>query len=335
MAKLNDMIREFRESIHQSIDAVAMLMQMTPEQYSRLEEDWIPPDNILERLCALFEWNYQDVRRIALHGPRDSSPGNYSPDADSSAQVEAGAASPESGSFHEQLRNAREQVEQSPEGMATLLGTSVEYYLALENSVIPDDDLLRRICSLFSWNFKQVRQKLLTRHNPVFAPARPPLSAEEMRVESPGMQQPEIPEGAEPKPLGQRLREAREEVEQTREGLALLLQVNPEFYARIESGDIVPDQDLLKRIAAVFRWNYHELLKQEQRSSCGQLPPSFQGLRLSAKSDSERELREIMRAISEGWHNLGSEQRRSLLIQLELIRDTVHTNIHKPAGKLK
>ncbi len=326
MAKLNDMIREFRESINQSIEAVAMLMQMNPEQYARLEEDWVPPDNIIQRLCTLFEWNYQDVRRIALQEPRGSSVVNASVEMDSSSQGEIGVASPESGSFHEQLKNAREQVGQSAEGMATLLGTSAEYYLALEDSVLPDDDLLRRICSLFTWNFKQVRQKILTRHNPVFASARPPLSADEMQVESTGMPQPEIAGSPEPKPLGQRLREAREEVEQTPEGLALLLQVNPEYYALIEAGETVPDQQLLKRIAAVFRWNYHELLKHEQRSSRGRLPSTFQGLRLSAKSDSERELRAVMREISEGWQNLGPEKQRSLLAQLELIRDTVNTN---------
>ena len=52
------MIREFREDIGQSIEGLALLMQLEPDEFARLEEDWIPPDDILKRLCALFEWNY-------------------------------------------------------------------------------------------------------------------------------------------------------------------------------------------------------------------------------------------------------------------------------------
>ena len=57
MAKLNEMIKEFRLSIDQSVEAIALLMQMDSDDYARLEEDWIPPADILQRLCALFEWN--------------------------------------------------------------------------------------------------------------------------------------------------------------------------------------------------------------------------------------------------------------------------------------
>ena len=55
MAKLNEMIKDFRLSIDQSIEALALLMQMDPEEYARLEEDWKRPAGILRRLCALFE----------------------------------------------------------------------------------------------------------------------------------------------------------------------------------------------------------------------------------------------------------------------------------------
>ena len=41
MAKLNEMIREFRESINQSVEALAMLLQLSPEEYNQLEENWI------------------------------------------------------------------------------------------------------------------------------------------------------------------------------------------------------------------------------------------------------------------------------------------------------
>ena len=70
MAKLNEMIKEFRLSIDQSVEAIALLMQMDPDDYARLEEDWIPPADILQRLCTLFEWNYQDISRLALNTPQ-------------------------------------------------------------------------------------------------------------------------------------------------------------------------------------------------------------------------------------------------------------------------
>ena len=39
MSELNQKIREFREDIGQSIEALALLMQMEPEEFARLEED--------------------------------------------------------------------------------------------------------------------------------------------------------------------------------------------------------------------------------------------------------------------------------------------------------
>ena len=69
MSELNQRIREFREDIGQSIEGLALLMQMEPEEFARLEVDWIPSDEILQRLCSLFEWNYKDIKRLAQKTP--------------------------------------------------------------------------------------------------------------------------------------------------------------------------------------------------------------------------------------------------------------------------
>ena len=83
MAKLNEMIREFRESINQSVEALAMLLQLSPEEYNQLEENWNPPDSVLERICTLFEWNYQDIKRISIQGPfNEDSESEEADDAD-------------------------------------------------------------------------------------------------------------------------------------------------------------------------------------------------------------------------------------------------------------
>ena len=69
MSILNEKILEFRENVGQSIEGLALLMQMDPEEYAELEKDWIPSDEILQRLCSLFEWNYKDIKRIADNSP--------------------------------------------------------------------------------------------------------------------------------------------------------------------------------------------------------------------------------------------------------------------------
>ena len=47
MSKLNEMIREFREGIGQSIEGLALLLQIEPDEFAQLEEDWVPPDDII------------------------------------------------------------------------------------------------------------------------------------------------------------------------------------------------------------------------------------------------------------------------------------------------
>ena len=237
MAKLNEMIREFRESINQSVEALAMLLQLSPEEYNQLEENWNPPDPVLERICTLFEWNYQDIKRISLQGPF-----NEDPDSEEEGDADTGQSSPASLPFAQKLAQARMEAGQTPEGMAMLLGVSEDYYLLLEENTQPDDDLLRRICGLFHWNYNEVLQKLRTRNHPLYSTTRPPLSFDEMRMDEISGSFPELPEIQAPQPLNQRIRQAREEVSQSIEGLALLLQLNPEYYEKLDSGEITPDE---------------------------------------------------------------------------------------------
>jgi len=123
MAKLNEMIREFRESINQSVEALAMLLQLPPEEYNQLEENWNPPDPVLERICTLFEWNYQDIKRISLQGPF-----NEDSDSEEEGDADTGQSSPASLPFAQKLAQARMEAGQTPEGMAMLLGVSEDYY---------------------------------------------------------------------------------------------------------------------------------------------------------------------------------------------------------------
>ena len=103
----------------------------------------------------------------------------------------------------------------------------------------------------------------------------------------------------------------------------MLLQVSPEYYKQIEIGEIAPNEELLTRIAAIYQWNYQELLKDERRSRFNHLQNPVTVLQTQTRGDASRELREVIQNISEGWIHLRHEQQRSLLIQLELIRDTI------------
>ena len=330
MAKLNEMIREFRESINQSVEALAMLLQLSPEEYNQLEENWNPPDPVLERICTLFEWNYQDIKRISLQGPF-----NKDSDSEEAGDADTGQSSPASLPFAQKLAQARMEAGQTPEGMAMLLGVSEDYYLLLEENTQPDDDLLRRICGLFHWNYNEVLQKLRTRNHPLYNTTRPPLSFDEMRMDEVSGSFPELPEIQAPQPLNQRIRQAREEVSQSIEGLALLLQLNPEYYEKLESGEITPDEELLKKICALFQWNYQELIKEERRSSFKDFHLGQNQLKNRSLHDANRELKLVVRDINEDWSHLNREQQRLLLNQLELIRDTMKRWKQSIPGKSK
>ena len=330
MAKLNEMIREFRESINQSVEALAMLLQLSPEEYNQLEENWNPPDPVLERICTLFEWNYQDIKRISLQGPF-----NKESDSEEAGVTDTGQSSPASLPFAQKLAQARMEAGQTPEGMAMLLGVSEDYYLLLEENTQPDEDLLRRICGLFHWNYNDILQKLRTRNQPLYSTTRPPLSFEEIRKDEQSGVFPGLPEIQAPQPLNQRIRQAREEVSQSIEGLALLLQLNPEYYEKMESGEITPDEELLKKICTLFQWNYQELIKEERRSSFKDFHLGQNQLKNRSLNDANRELKLVVRDINEDWSHLNREQQRLLLNQLELIRDTMKRWKKSVPGKSK
>jgi transcriptional regulator with XRE-family HTH domain len=312
VAKLNEMIKEFRISIDQSTEALALLMQVNQEDYARLEEDWIPPADILQRLCTLFEWNYQEISRLALNTPQ----------ARQAPAVEGGRAR---ATFGEQLQTERLAVGQTLEGLATLLGIPVDYYQALEESVIPSDELLRKICAMFEWNYRQVRQRLITSTTPNFGGYQPPLSARDIRTRFPETL--ETPEwNATPTEsrfsLGERLREAREDFGQPAEALALLLQITPELYEEIEQNLTRPSQELIRQICALFEWNYNEVVHQFRHQNRQLWQPAITHLN-NLEPHQVQKLQGLQDEITSGWKELTKEQRDTLLSQLELVRDTI------------
>ena len=311
MAKLNEMIRDFRLNIGQSVEALALLMQMDPEDYARLEENWIPPEDVLERLCALFEWNYQEVKQLAQRTP--------------SHRKRVEEPSSEQWSLAKMLREARENAGQPPLGIATLMGIPEEQYASFEAGESVPEELLQRLCTLYRWNFHQVRQRVRRHNAMVFTGPQKPLSFEELRERLPPAAPLQLPELEEhpTSGIGTLLRQTREGLGQSIDGVSLLLEVSPDYYELLEAGEVAPDDELLRRIASVFRWNYNELRSREQKLRMSRLRPSVTQLPEGGSFSQRRHLREVFDGITKGWDRLNKTQRDALMAQLELVRDSV------------
>ena len=234
MSKLNEMIREFRADIGQSIEGLALLMQLEPDEFARLEEDWIPPDDILKRLCALFEWNYNDIKRLADKTPSVKSKKKELEKPDSSLAEETSAKT-EVPQFAKMIQEARITAGQNTLGIATLLSIAPDYYEEFESGLIPPDDLLRKLCSLYGWNYKQIQQKINS-HSPIlYGTRQPPLPVKEMQARLPKIELPEIPDIPEGVTLHELIQQSRIEAKQNVKGISLLLQISTEYYEQIEA----------------------------------------------------------------------------------------------------
>ncbi len=315
MKNFNQMVREFRLSIGQSVEGLALLLGLSAEDYQRLEEDWVPPDDFLRKLCSLFQWNYQEtLQKIRLSGSGTSQK-KTSPASES---VES-----KPNTFADMLRTSREKVGQPPEAIALLLNIPVGEYLEIEAGKTPPDSLLRQICSLFSWNFLQVQRKLMSQTTSVFTNL-PIHSKSQLNKKPPPALTLEAPES---ETLGQRLTKARENFGQSVEGIALLLNLSPDEYAELEQGKM-PDTELLKRIAALFRWNYNELQLLVRNTNAHQMQPSVTQLQ-KLQGPRDGKFQAILEDLQKSWGFLSTQQQDMLLTQLEILRDTAQRFIAK------
>lgn len=321
MAKFNQMVKEFRESIKQTPEGVALLLQIRPADYLKLEEDWIPPEDLLERVCSLFSWNYQDIRRTIATDP--NAPASMRSSAQP-VQRESLAPRPPS-DFNTMLRESREEIGQSPEAIAMLLNMQLQEYLDLEHNRIPTDQVLQKICSMFGWNYRQVRQRLIINTSPPIVATQQPLTLQELQSlrESRAVQEADIPLRSTPanrETLGENLRRARETIGQSTQAIAMLLNIDDATYEAFENG-MAPSPDMLRRIAALFRWNYNELRILVNTENIQQFQPTVH-VNKSGQQAATQQLSKITKEIQQTWPNLSAQQQQSLLAQLDLIKET-------------
>tara|TARA_B100000945_G_scaffold320858_1_gene332447 strand:- start:1106 stop:2092 length:987 start_codon:yes stop_codon:yes gene_type:complete len=322
MSNLSQMIREFRKDIGQSIEGLALLMQMEPQEFARLEKDWIPPDEILKRLCSLFEWNYKDIKRIAENSPNSKTNENRLENKQINFVVGKSdqiAPTPLAALLRESRNNAR----QNTKGISTLLGVSFDYYEEIEAGLVPPDNILRKLCSLYGWNYKQIQQKIKTQSTHILGTRQPPLPVSEIQARIPKVKIPDIEEFSQGVPLHEQIKQARLEADQNVEGISLLLQINPEYYRKIELGDAVPEPELLKKISTLYGWNYHEILNREKSSKLSQFQPTVTFRESPDSTVNDLKLRETQAEIAENWRKISKDDQKTLLTQLEFIRDSM------------
>ena len=322
MSELNQRIREFREDIGQSIEGLSLLMQMEPDEFARLEVDCIPSDEILQRLCSLFEWNYKDIKRLAQKTP-NSKPKKKNHDNKQQVYEEGKSDDIAPTPLAGMVRESRNNAGQDTKGISTLLGVSLDYYAEIESGLVPPDNIIRKLCSLYGWNYKQIQQKIKTQSTHILGTRQPPLPASEIKARLTKVEIPEIDETSSGILLNEHIKRARVEADQNVEGISLLLQINPEYYQQIESGDAVPDPALLKKISTLYGWNYHEVLNREKNAQLSQFQPTVTILESSDASVNDLKLRETQAEIAENWKTISKENQQTLLTQLEFIRDSM------------
>ena len=318
MSKLNEKILEFRENVGQSIEGLALLMKMEPDEYVELEKEWIPPDNLLKKLCSLFEWNYIEIKKLAVNSSSKNQKKNNS-ESTSNSIINNNDEDSRVALFSKMIIEARNKVKQDEEGIATLMGIPVEYYKEIEGGLLPPNELIRKLCTLFGWNYKQIKQKInaqSTMHfdtrQLIIDPSKNSkcLSKDETQFNT---------DIEPPIPFYELIHRARVDADQNVEGISLLLQISPELYEQIESGTVKPEPDLLKRISSLFGWNYHDLLNREKSSNFEQLLPAITKLDSKEISKTEVKLKKIQNEIEDKWKKISKEHQETLLTQLDFL----------------
>ncbi len=236
--------------------------------------------------------------------------------------------------FHELLREAREKANQTAEVMALLLNMEEHDYRALERGdAYPDNETLKRLCLMMEWNYHDAQRMII---NEMAAPGRassgavPAAGEGEQAMEAlqsvPFDSAGEQPAGR-PDTLGNRLRAVRERTGQSEGIIAMLLNVDPDTYRRLERGE-PPTDELLRRISIVYDWNYYDLIALLRSEQARALHPRQLGSPYPGASGHQHRLQSLLDELERAFPALPEAQQQYLLAQLELIRDTARRHQH-------
>jgi transcriptional regulator with XRE-family HTH domain len=190
----HEMLLQARVAASQTVDAMAILLNMSPEQYEQLESGRYPDDETLRRLCKMMGWNYYEAQRLIINEmisphpklapgaakrwtPLRPSPGAAGAGAPAPRERPTVAAAP-SDTLGSRLREARARMGQSKEMGAMLLNCGVEDYERYERGDPPPDEVLRRMSLVFNWNYLELMDMMRSEQAHAFQPrlAAPPFA---------------------------------------------------------------------------------------------------------------------------------------------------------------
>ena len=63
----HELLKKTREEANQSEEVMAVLLNVSPEEYQALEGWKYPDEETLKRLCLMMEWNYYDTQRLIIN----------------------------------------------------------------------------------------------------------------------------------------------------------------------------------------------------------------------------------------------------------------------------
>ncbi|MEE8395793.1 MAG: hypothetical protein V3S29_07035 [bacterium] len=179
----HDLLRTSRTEADQSPEVMAVLLNMTTEDYEALEAWKYPDEETLKRLCLMSEWNYYDTQRLIINemisphraAPKESegeqpapAPDGGSPRGREKTRVPPGGMS----TLGDRLREVRLVTGQSIDIIALLLNIDSEAYTRLEGGEPPTNEVLRRISVTYNWNYQDLVSILRSQHAKSFQPAR-------------------------------------------------------------------------------------------------------------------------------------------------------------------
>jgi transcriptional regulator with XRE-family HTH domain len=192
------MLLQARVGANQTVDAMAVLLSMTPEQYEQLESGKYPDDETLRRLCKMMSWNYYEAQRLIINemiSPHPKVPpgvasravpppvragSDHAPGLSPAGHHRMSLAHDRAASgfgiqdhLSTKLREARLRLGQSKDILAMLLNCSVEDYERFEDGESPPDEVLRRMCVVFNWNYLDLVDAVRSQQAYVFQPRLP------------------------------------------------------------------------------------------------------------------------------------------------------------------
>ena len=228
--------------------------------------------------------------------------------------------------FHEMLITTREEAGHTVDSMAVLMSLSPEDYDRLEQGKYPDDETLTRMCKMMGWNYYDAQRLIINEMiSPHSRPTDPERKPAAKRTAQAGQAQPRQPvpvAGQEYENLSHKLREARANVGQSSEILAMLLKISTEEYEALESGG-APSDDVLRRISMVYNWNYLDLGEMVRAGQASIFQPPVQGRPFAASSAQVGRLKRISDDLQKMFPRLPTDDQLMMLAQLELVRDTM------------